>query len=86
MNHYNTVGHLNLTPTLVQSPCIKKCKIDPVDRICSGCYRTLEEITNWRTMSDDQKRQTLVQLIQRSKDALDSTKQPVQRGGVPSTP
>jgi predicted Fe-S protein YdhL (DUF1289 family) len=35
----------------MESPCIKVCEI--VDGICKGCYRSLEEITDWTTMTDD---------------------------------
>ena len=29
----------------VDSPCIKICTIHPVERLCIGCHRTIEEIT-----------------------------------------
>ncbi|MCC5816172.1 MAG: DUF1289 domain-containing protein [Leptospira sp.] len=29
------------------SPCIKVCFIDPVTRLCEGCFRSLEEIGAW---------------------------------------
>ena len=37
------------------SPCISICQIDPVSGECAGCYRTRQEIAQWRAMSyDDQ--------------------------------
>jgi predicted Fe-S protein YdhL (DUF1289 family) len=32
------------------SPCIRICTLDGVGR-CTGCGRTLEEISRWATMS-----------------------------------
>lgn len=37
----------------VKSPCIRECKIS--EGKCAGCGRTLSEISNWRTYSDEQK-------------------------------
>jgi hypothetical protein len=38
---------------MVRSPCIKQCKLD--DGKCTGCGRTLSEISNWNRMTDAQK-------------------------------
>lgn len=35
----------------VESPCVKLCAIHPVERICVGCLRTLDEIASWSRMS-----------------------------------
>ena len=40
----------------VPSPCISICRIDPVRATCEGCFRTLDEIAAWSTMSDLDKR------------------------------
>ena len=37
------------------SPCVKVCKIE--NNICIGCYRTLEEIGNWTSMSNEERKQ-----------------------------
>ncbi|MEK8024638.1 MAG: hypothetical protein RLY78_4030 [Pseudomonadota bacterium] len=34
------------------SPCVRRCGIDARDGLCTGCGRSLDEITRWRTMSD----------------------------------
>lgn len=34
-------------PTLPASPCINVCRMDPDSGLCSGCFRTLDEIANW---------------------------------------
>lgn len=39
----------------VPSPCISVCQMDPATQLCSGCYRTLEEIATWSTLDDPQR-------------------------------
>ncbi|TMP31704.1 DUF1289 domain-containing protein [Pseudoalteromonas rubra] len=39
----------------VASPCIRHCCLDDND-VCVGCYRTLNEIMNWQSSSNEQKR------------------------------
>ena len=39
----------------VPSPCISVCQMDPATQLCSGCYRTLEEIADWSTLDDPQR-------------------------------
>ena len=41
----------------VESPCIGLCELK--DNICIGCNRTVEQITNWETMSDEQKEKVI---------------------------
>lgn len=31
----------------VPSPCISVCRMDPSRGLCSGCYRTVDEIAAW---------------------------------------
>lgn len=31
----------------IQSPCINLCVVDADSGLCSGCYRTLDEIAKW---------------------------------------
>ena len=42
----------------VESPCVRNCCLDDAD-ICMGCYRTLREICDWHSATDDQKRAIL---------------------------
>ena len=35
----------------VDSPCIKICVIHPEERLCVGCYRTIEEIATWARLT-----------------------------------
>lgn len=37
----------------VQSPCIQICVVHPEERICTGCYRTLDEIAQWSKMTPE---------------------------------
>lgn len=39
----------------ITSPCQRICKIDEPSQLCTGCLRTIDEITRWRHMDDDQK-------------------------------
>jgi hypothetical protein len=47
------------------SPCIDVCEMDHKLGLCKGCLRTLDEISSWSTMGDDDKRKVLTQLLAR---------------------
>jgi predicted Fe-S protein YdhL (DUF1289 family) len=49
----------------VPSPCLSVCRLDPASGWCTGCLRTLDEITDWRDLSDNEKRYIWKQLPQR---------------------
>jgi len=53
------------TSAPVASPCTSVCKLDPRTGWCEGCWRTLDEIAAWSTMSDADKRAVWAQLRQR---------------------
>lgn len=36
------------------TPCIRVCKLDSQSKICSGCFRTPDEIKNWLLYTDEQ--------------------------------
>jgi len=40
----------------VASPCIDICRLDANGRLCTGCWRTLDEITAWRDLDEEQRR------------------------------
>lgn len=46
----------------VQSPCIKICVVHPVERICTGCLRSIDEISAWSKMSNEE-RAALLELL-----------------------
>lgn len=35
----------------IESPCIKVCVVHPEARICTGCLRSIDEITQWSRMT-----------------------------------
>ncbi|MGH1369328.1 MAG: DUF1289 domain-containing protein [Maritimibacter sp.] len=50
----------------VQSPCTKICVIHPEERLCTGCLRSIEEISAWGLMSVEQRRDLLAALPARA--------------------
>ena len=50
------------------SPCVALCKLTEED-ICIGCKRTIEEIINWRTYTDNQKKTVFTRLENLEKEA-----------------
>jgi uncharacterized protein len=40
----------------VETPCIDICTIDETNGLCKGCYRTIDEIARWASMSADERR------------------------------
>ena len=43
-----------MTSASVESPCIRNCCLND-DDVCVGCYRSLQEITQWSAASDQVK-------------------------------
>lgn len=41
----------------VASPCVSVCKIDETIKLCTGCWRTLDEIALWSSASNAEKLQ-----------------------------
>ncbi|MFN0116434.1 MAG: DUF1289 domain-containing protein [Paracoccaceae bacterium] len=50
----------------VDSPCIKICTIHPVERLCIGCLRTIEEITAWGRMDAPLRQAVMAELAARA--------------------
>lgn len=42
----------------IVSPCISVCSINDTG-LCAGCYRTIDEITEWWNMSDAQRAEVM---------------------------
>lgn len=38
----------------VESPCVRICKLD--NNICIGCKRTKDEISQWLSMTDEERK------------------------------
>lgn len=53
----------------VASPCISVCAIDPRTELCTGCYRSLDEIAGWVGFTDDEKRAVVAALPARRRPA-----------------
>ena len=49
----------------VKSPCVKICVVHPEARICTGCYRTIDEISRWSRMQDAERAQINAELPER---------------------
>jgi len=59
----------------IDSPCVNICIVHPEANICTGCYRTINEISSWSTMSAAQRKEIIKELPNRS------SKLKVRRGG-----
>jgi len=40
----------------METPCKSICQVDRVRGLCIGCGRTLAEITQWRELTDGERR------------------------------
>ena len=50
----------------VESPCVKRCVVHPEERICTGCLRTIDEITQWSKMAPDERSEIMQELPNRA--------------------
>lgn len=60
----------------IESPCIKVCIVHPTERICIGCYRTMDEIREWSRLDPPERRHIMATLHQRAERV-----KPTRRGG-----
>ena len=51
----------------IDSPCVSICVIHPTERICTGCHRTIDEITRWSVMSAEERQTINEALAERAK-------------------
>ena len=49
----------------VESPCVQICVVHPTERICTGCYRTIDEITRWSKMDTNERVEIMQDLPER---------------------
>lgn len=47
------------------TPCISLCTLDPNTELCEGCGRSLDEISQWSRMTDEQRRAVISRLPER---------------------
>lgn len=50
----------------IESPCVKLCVIHPKAKICTGCYRTLDEIGSWSSLTPELRRDIMADLPDRA--------------------
>ena len=50
----------------VQSPCINICVVHPEERICTGCLRSIDEITQWSKLTDNERADITAELPDRA--------------------
>lgn len=46
----------------IESPCVKLCTVHPVERICVGCLRSVDEITAWSRMQPETRAAIMAEL------------------------
>ena len=56
---------MNDTEETIESPCIRNCCLDESD-ICLGCYRSMNEIMAWASMSKSEQKVVLQNAKQRA--------------------
>ena len=50
----------------VQTPCIKLCVVHPEERICVGCFRTIDEIGTWSRLTPAEREAIMADLPERA--------------------
>jgi len=50
----------------IESPCTKICLVHPQARLCTGCLRSIDEITGWSKMSAEDRRTIMAELPSRA--------------------
>ena len=50
----------------IESPCVRVCVVHTEAGICTGCLRSIDEITRWSKMSGDERREIMAVLPDRA--------------------
>lgn len=50
----------------IESPCVQVCVVHPEARICTGCFRTIDEIGAWSRMSPAERAEIMAALPARA--------------------
>lgn len=64
--------------TVIETPCVKICVVDPETGFCIGCGRTRGEIGSWLGLSPDERRAVMAELPERVEGL---TRRKSRRGG-----
>lgn len=51
--------------TPVPSPCVNLCRMDSARGLCSGCWRSLDEIAGWSRLPDAARREVWQRIAER---------------------
>ena len=54
----------------IESPCTDVCKFDRKAGLCVGCFRTTDEIRQWRKLTDHKRRHILAERPRRETKVL----------------
>ncbi len=46
----------------IDSPCVRVCVVQPETRLCTGCLRTIDEITDWTRMTPEMRSEIMADL------------------------
>ena len=50
----------------IESPCVKICVMHPSERLCTGCHRTIEEISTWSRLPKIERDKIINELPERA--------------------
>jgi predicted Fe-S protein YdhL (DUF1289 family) len=53
----------------METPCINVCVIEAGTGLCAGCWRSLDEIARWATMTNEERRRIMAALADRRRRA-----------------
>ena len=57
----------------VPSPCVNICRMEAATGLCTGCWRTIDEIAAWSRMDDEARRAVWRLIEQRQFDTPAAT-------------
>ena len=63
---------------MIESPCLSICVMEEDAEYCRGCFRTLDEISEWSWYSDAERKRIMAELPAR-KQTYQRTKKSIER-------
>lgn len=54
--------------SVLQSPCTNQCFVPPGTNLCTGCFRTVNEIIDWINLTEEERVEVLKKLDERKKE------------------
>jgi predicted Fe-S protein YdhL (DUF1289 family) len=54
----------------LETPCVNVCVIEADTGLCAGCARTLDEISRWARMTDEERQRIMLSLADRRRARL----------------